>query len=98
MIRSNIIENHGTWEIKEMKEIEGEFVFEKWYVLSYENNGMKISLPFDEVRASGGLLHLNRNDERSGTFNHVLDGMNRRQERAEMPTSIYQKLQDIGPW
>ena len=70
------------------------------YVLRMPMPVKHVSIAFDEVRASGGLVHLNYHGERSSTFTGVIDGMNRyiNDKPNDMPKPIFTQLKDIGPY
>jgi hypothetical protein len=80
------------WEVKDLFE-DGEH---SHYVLKKKKEG--VSIPFDEVHASGGLLNLDYNDERSATFSGVIDGKNKYTEDANMPKEVFFDLKNIGPY
>ena len=69
------------------------------YVLDHElANGQQTTL-FDEVNASGGLLHLSRDGSVSVSFNNVIDGSNEYAEAdADMPRDVFEALREIGPY
>lgn len=70
------------------------------YVLRLPMIVEHVSIPFDEVRASGGHIHLNYHDERSSTFTGVVDGNNRYKSDSlnDMPKGVFTALKEIGPY
>lgn len=70
------------------------------YVLRVPMAVDHVSIPFDEVRASGGHVHLNYHDERSATFTGVVNGSNRyiSSKMNDMPKDIFTALKEIGPY
>jgi hypothetical protein len=89
-----VIESEG-WKIKKLFS-DGEFTH---YVLNYEMENGHSTIPFDEVRASGGLLSLNYEGSRSVTFTEVIDGLNTYVGyKADMPKCIFEELKRIGPY
>lgn len=89
-----VVEVDG-WRIKKLFE-DGEF---SHYVLNHEIGSGHSTSPFDEVHASGGLLSLEYNGERSVTFTGVIDGLNTyKEDEADMPREVFEELKDIGPY
>lgn len=62
------------------------------------NNGT-VNIPFDEVRASGGLLELYNNGECVSTFTEAIDGLNKHTgDESSIPKPVFEKLKEIGPY
>jgi len=94
-ISSDVMVSEDGWEIKKLYE-DGEF---SHYVLTHELENGHTTNPFNEVRASGGLLQLNYNGERSVTFTGVISGNNTYEDEvADMPEAVFEKLKMIGPY
>lgn len=94
VISTELVAEVGRWRVKKLFS-DGEFTH---YVLNVPMDKGHATNPFDEVRASGGLLSLMRNGETSVTFTGVIGGSNTYQERSDMPREIFEVLQDIGPY
>lgn len=89
-----IIEVDG-WRIKKVFH-DGEF---SHYVLNQDMDNGHSTNPFDEIRASGGLLKLNYEGSNSVTFTGVIDGSNTyREDDSDMPREVFQELKEIGPY
>lgn len=96
MISMDTIIELNSWRIDNLTDLETE---EEWFVLRrIFDDGSRLSIPFDEVRASGGLIELNYQGSRSGVFRGILDGRNRYYAGSELPKRIVDTLKDIGPW
>lgn len=93
-VSSEILIEEGDWKIKKLFE-DGEF---SHHVINYEMENGRSASPFDEVHASGGLLELDYNGERSVTFTGVIDGTNTYTEDADMPKAVFHALKLIGPY
>ena len=72
---------------------------ERWFALIYKVKGdQTISFAFTEVRASGGLIHLEKDGERIASLNRMIDGSNRHYHNSALPDVIFGQLREIGPW
>lgn len=92
-IHSTTVIEEGAWKIKQLQDDHGE-----WYVLVHEyGDDERFSVPFEEVRASGGLINLNYHQERSGTIAGALSGLNK-PDGHDIPKPIIEQLMAIGPW
>lgn len=95
VISSDVMVEVDGWIIKKLFN-DGDF---SHYVLKHELDNGSSTNPFDEVHASGGLLSLDRNGERSVTFTGVIDGLNTYKEgEADMPREVFEELKRIGPY
>lgn len=103
MIESKEIISVDEWTVDELHsdgEPSGEE--ESWYVLRYilreGEREERISLSFDEVKASGGLIHLYRRGQYQVTFSGTISGGNTYRDDSSVPEEIVETLQEIGPW
>jgi len=82
------------WRIKKLFK-DGEF---SHYVLNVPMDRGHATNPFVNVKASGGLLSLRRDNNTSVTFTGVIDGLNTYREDADMPKRVFDELKQIGPY
>lgn len=71
---------------------------ESWYVLRFGVGAEQVSIPFDNVHASGGLVVLKRDGRTCATLNGALDGDNTKRHATSVPNDILNEMKNIGPW
>lgn len=101
-LKSNYLVETGDWKLKELTDTSHDNPEDnQWYVLEHyigAGTNEHISIPFDTVKASGSLIHLDYEDTRSATVAGSLSGLNIHKDNSDMPVEIAEKLQEIGPW
>jgi hypothetical protein len=94
-LTSEVLVEVDGWKIKKLF-TDGAFTH---YALNHELENGHSTNPFDEVRASGGLLSLYYNGEKSVTFTGVISGSNTYNEgESDMPQEVFEQLKEIGPY
>lgn len=94
-ITSEVLVESDNWKVTKIYD-DGEF---SHYVCEYPMEKGHTSVPFNSVRASGGILSLRRNGERSCSFTGVIDGTNSYVgDDAPMPRQLFFQLKSIGPY
>lgn len=104
VIKSDYIVDKGKWKLKRLTDTDpvAENVDEKqWHALEYilnKETDEHLTIPVDEVNASGSLINLSVDDGRTATISGSLTGLNKHKEESSIPDEIIEKLQEIGPW
>lgn len=94
-LEKEVVVESGDWRIRKISN-GGEF---SHYALIEEEEHGHSTTPFDEVRATGGLLKLNFEGSNSKTFTGVIDGSNTyNDDGADLPEEIFMELKEIGPY
>ena len=93
-IRSETLVEQNGWKIRKVYDDDqfSHFKLEVPMDKGYASN------PFLNVRASGGILLLQRNNTTSVSFTGVIDGSNTYDDNADMPKLIFETLKNIGPY
>lgn len=68
------------------------------FVLEVPMDKGHASNQFLNVRASDGLLMLQRNNTTTVSFSGIIDGENTYDDNADMPKLIFETLKNIGPY
>lgn len=113
IIRSEVVVDEERWEIKKLwtspadNKIGWSESDDSWWIIRRRLNDVDqgsvtdnqwITIPFDEVRAGGGLIHFKYEGSRASTIAYATDGTNKLKQHSELPESVYNELKEIGPW
>jgi len=93
-IRSETLVEEDSWKVRKIF-VDGQF---SHFVLEVPMDRGHASNPFLNVRASGGILSLRRNNTTSVSFSGVIYGNNKYKDGADMPKLIFETLKNIGPY